>query len=116
MRKSLLIFMSLVSVIFTKAQTLTGMVVDESGSPVSFATVALLQLSDSAFVSGAVTDEEGKFALAADPRGGLLKVSCVGYDTQYREPADCITIILKQAAIMVEGVVVKGSRPVYHMD
>ena len=116
MRKSLLIFMSLVSVIFTKAQTLTGMVVDESGSPVSFATVALLQLSDSAFVSGAVTDEEGKFALAADPRGGLLKVSCVGYDTQYREPADCITIILKQTAIMVDSVVVKGSRPVFRMD
>ncbi|MBR6963002.1 MAG: TonB-dependent receptor family protein [Prevotella sp.] len=116
MKKSLLIFLLLVSVLCSKAQTLTGMVVDESGSPVSFATVALLQSSDSAFVSGAVTDDAGKFALAADPRGGLLKVSCVGYDTQYREPAEGMTVILQQAAIMVEGVVVKGSRPVYRMD
>ena len=102
--------------VVSDADSIRGAVVDAEGNAVPFATVALLQSSDSAFVSGAVTDDAGKFALAADPRGGLLMVSCVGYDTQYCEPSDGMTVILKQTAIMVEGVVVKGSRPVYRMD
>lgn len=116
MRKGLLFAIMIVASVCVKAQTLTGMVVDESGLPISFATVSVLQLPDSSFVRGCVTDDAGLFSIEANSKEDLLKVSSVGYDTHYEEPSDSMTIILRQTAMTIDGVVVKGSRPVYRMD
>ena len=63
-------------------QNLVGHITDENGEPMPFVNVMLLSLPDSTFVQGAVTDEQGTFHLPTDKNDGLLKVSCVGYQTQ----------------------------------
>ncbi|MBO4565292.1 MAG: outer membrane beta-barrel protein [Bacteroidaceae bacterium] len=72
---------------FAKTNDLSGKVIDEKGQPLPFANVVLLSLPDSAFVQGAVTDEQGAFLLVCKlDREGFLKVSCVGYETVYTAP------------------------------
>ena len=75
--------------------------------------VVLLSLPDSAFVQGTVTDEDGQFSLVADKSGGVLRVSSVGYVTQYLSvtAASGLAVQLKEDAQMLGEVVVAGHRP-----
>jgi len=61
--------------------TITGKVVSDSTlSPVSFASVALLNASDSTLLTGVITDDGGKFLLNNIPYGKYnLKITYVGY-------------------------------------
>ena len=92
-------------------QNLTGRVTDENGEPMPFVNVVLLSLPDSAFVQGAVTDEQGTFHLLTDQRDGLLKASCVGYQTQYAEAANGLTLQMAMDSQMLGEVVVKSQLP-----
>jgi ferric enterobactin receptor len=67
----------------TESGSITGVIVDDStSSPVSFASVALLSEKDSAVVTGAITNDLGKFEFVNIPYGIYkLKVSFVGYKT-----------------------------------
>jgi len=67
----------------TENGTITGVIVDNStSSPVSFASVALLNEADSALVTGVITNDLGKFKFDNIPYGKYsLKVSFVGYKT-----------------------------------
>ena len=69
---------------FAETQDIGGKVIDENGEPLSYVNVVLLSLPDSAFVQGAVTDEQGVFNIVTDKTEGLLKVSSVGYETIYK--------------------------------
>ena len=68
---------------FAQNQNLVGRVTDKNGEAMPFVNVVLLSLPDSTFVQGTVTDEQGTFNMQTDKKEGLLKVSCVGYQTQY---------------------------------
>ena len=63
----------------------TGTIVDPHGMPMEFVNVVLLNPVDSAFVQGATTDHDGRFTIATPETSGILKVSCIGYETQYLE-------------------------------
>lgn len=105
------------------AQTLKGTVTDEQGRPVAYANVVLEERTDSAFISGAVTGEDGTFALnytgktPFQPQRNFLCISSVGYRSAYRDlaSADVGTVRLKADATALQGVTVKGSRPLYRM-
>ena len=101
--------------IATTAATFTGLVVDATGLPVPFANVILMNASDSAFVAGTMTDEEGHFALTGNAAAPLVKVSCLGYKTQLLNAVapDLGTITLEPDATMLGEVVVKGERPTF---
>ena len=62
----------------------TGKVIaDNSGQPVSYASVALLTQKDSAMVSGVITNQDGTFAFKDVPFGDYdIRVSFVGYKSQ----------------------------------
>ena len=62
---------------------LSGTVVDAENRPVAFANIVLLSLPDSLFVQGTTSDEEGCFSMVTTVEQGVLKVSCVGYETQW---------------------------------
>ena len=78
-------------VAFGKAPDLNGKVLDEKGEPMPFVNVVMLSLPDSAFVQGAMTDDQGVFQIVTAKDGALLKVSCVGYQTQYLKATPGIT-------------------------
>ena len=90
-RKLLLMALSMCCVSIAFAQDrrvkVTGEVADyETNEPVIAATVQLLSLPDSTFVTGATTDLKGQFELEQRMSLGnyLLKVSFVGYGDDYR--------------------------------
>ena len=92
-----------------------GKVIDEKGEPMEFVNVVLLSLPDSAFVQGAVTDEQGMFRIVTDKSDGLLKVTCLGYETQYVKAADGLIIRMKEDAQMLGEVVVESQLPKTHV-
>ena len=63
------------------AQNIIGKVMNTKGEPLAFANVVLLNRTDSAFVKGAVSGEDGSFAIDSSCNGGIIKVTSVGYKT-----------------------------------
>ena len=105
------VMMSVMSFARTRTPDFGGRVVDEDGNPLPFVNVVLLTPTDSAFVEGAITDEQGMFKITTAVTGGLLKVSSIGYETLYLRAADALTIRMKEDAQLLGEVVVKAMRP-----
>ena len=100
--------------------TVSGTVLDkEDDSPIMQATVQLLSLPDSAMVVGNVTDNNGRFSLAARPGKYVLKVSYVGYlshmkDYQLTASKPTLNvgkIALASDAIMLKEAVITAEAP-----
>ena len=89
MRKFILIILltsvcSLLS--FAQKGTIKGFVTDSILlERIDYATVRLINLPDSSFVSGAVTNENGEFSIKANPGKYLLDISFLGYQTYKRD-------------------------------
>ena len=109
------LMMALVAVLTASAATFTGTVVDETGGPVPFANVVLLDAIDSAFVAGTMTDDDGHFSLEGNASQPIIKVSCLGYKSQLIQAShtDLGTMALEPDATMLGEVVVKGERPAF---
>ncbi|MDF9798290.1 outer membrane receptor protein involved in Fe transport [Catalinimonas alkaloidigena] len=83
MLKNLLsLFLCLLSSQLVLAQgSVSGQVLDaESGTPLEFTTVSLLQGADSTLITGGYTDSEGKFTIEAKPGLYMIKLQFVSYD------------------------------------
>ncbi len=100
---------------FAKTHDLEGKVIDAQGEPLPFVNVVLLSLPDSAFVQGAMTDEQGIYKIVTDINEGLLKISSIGYQTQYIQATNGLTIRLEEDSKMLSEVVVKGTLPKTHV-
>ena len=94
-----------------KSPDVGGTVIDEKGEPMPFVNVVLLSLPDSAFVQGAMTDDQGHFEIVTQKNGALLKVSCIGYQTQYLNASTGLTIQMQEDALLLGEVVVKSQLP-----
>ena len=100
-----------------------GTIIDETGQPIAYANVALLNPVDSTLLNGGVSNESGYFAIPApsnlSPNGAaeplLLKISFVGYKTVYKrcENPEIGTIQMQPAQYTIKGVQVKGHRLLY---
>ena len=92
---------------------LIGRVIDTHHRPVDFANVALLNVQDSCFITGGVTNENGQFVIPCEARKAIVKVSCVGYNTYYNiySTGKIGSITLKEATMNLQKVVVKATRP-----
>lgn len=107
----LIIFLGLCSSLM--AQSVHGIVVDATGSPLSFVNIVELSQVDSTFIGGTVSQADGTFMLEKVKSGNLIKASYTGYDTQYvnytGQPV--ITFKLKECDTMLGEVVVKSHLP-----
>ena len=97
----------------TMAQNITGKVMDAKGEPLAFANVVLLNRTDSAFVKGAVSGEDGGFVIDSSGNGGIIKVTSVGYKTVCKDcTGENVGIIkMEEDSKMLGEVVVKSSLP-----
>ena len=95
------------------AQNITGKVMNTKGEPLAFANVVLLNRTDSAFVKGAVSGEDGSFAIDSSCNGGIIKVTSVGYKTICMDcTGENVGIIkMEEDSKMLGEVVVKSSLP-----
>ena len=96
------------------AQNITGKVMNTKGEPLAFANVVLLNRTDSAFVKGAVSGEDGSFVIDSSCNGGIIKVTSVGYKTVCKDcTGENVGIIkMEEDSETLGEVVVKSSRPV----
>ncbi len=92
---------------------MVGRIVDTHHRPVDFANVALLNVRDSSFITGGVTNENGQFVIPCEAGKAIVRVSCVGYQTvsTLYNIGKIGTITLKEATMNLQKVVVKAVRP-----
>ena len=92
-----------------------GRIVDNKGQPVEYANISLL--SDSTFINGSVSNENGDFVIPCQVQRITLKVTCIGYKTVTRNVSvgEIGTITLQPETYTIGGVVVKGEIPQYKM-
>lgn len=94
------------------AQTTVGKLVDEQQNPLPYANVVALSLPDSAFVSGAVSKDDGTFTIDTQNNGRLLRITSMGYKTLYRKvSADLGVIKMEPEARILGETVVKSQMP-----
>ena len=121
MKRIVFVMIALVMALFmpmnalAKTQDWGGRVIDEKGEPMPFVNVVLLSLPDSAFVQGAMTDEQGVFKIVTDVNDGMFKVTSVGYQTLYIKAGQDLTIQMKEDTQLLSEVVVKGQLPKTHV-
>ncbi len=111
---ALMAAMMMTIIAFAKTQDWGGRVINEKGEPMPFVNVVLLSLPDSAFVQGAMTDEQGVFKIVTDVNQGLFKVTCMGYQTLYVNASQNLTIQMKEDTQILGEVVVKSQLPKTH--
>lgn len=114
-------FLSIVLIILpltTKGQDISGCIVDEMLQPLPFANVVLLNRTDSSYVTGTVTHDDGTFVLATNYVDGLLKVSSVGYMTKFLEvkQGNLGHIQLPADTFALGEIVVKGHKPIVRRE
>ena len=82
------IFFTFCLSLFAHSQiNIQGVVKDESGNPVEFATVALLSNSDSTLVKGVLTNEKGLYLIDLVLTGNYkIMTSYLGYESVYTDP------------------------------
>ena len=102
----------LIMAVGVKAQTISGLLIDEQHKPLPYANV-ILQTVDSVFLSGTMTGLDGKFELALHEKAKLINFSYVGYTTVVQEISknELGTIQLFPDAQLLGEVVVKAYLP-----
>jgi len=108
MRKILLLFAMFMGFSFlaiSQTRTITGTVLDETGAPVPFATVAIKGTS-----FGVSADDEGQFSIQAEPSATLV-VSATGFIAkEVAASSSPLTIMLvKSGSDVIEEVVVTAT-------
>ncbi|MFY0653657.1 MAG: TonB-dependent receptor [Cyclobacteriaceae bacterium] len=98
---------------------LTGQIVDAGNSqPLEYATVAILNPTDSSLISGGITDESGKFQLSTSPGSVLVKAQFLSYDDSYskleipqnEQSYDMGRVNLKTSLSQLDEVIVTGEQ------
>lgn len=99
---------------------ISGRVMESETSGAAFASVTILNVSDSVMVKGAITDEDGNYSLRQVPEGRyLIAISSVGFEKVYLDPIDYESsqslvlpeIRLHEASLALGEVVVTAQRP-----
>lgn len=114
--KSLILTLINIFVSFSAHAQITGTVLGENSHPLGYANVALYSLPDSAFITGTITNEFGKYVFAkVDNIGSIyLKVSAIGYVAQYVHPILNKQIIkLNPNEYSLGEVVISGQRELF---
>lgn len=121
MKKFLILGFSLAFSLSSLSQTNVSGTVYSQEEPASFATVLLLEKSDSSLAKGSISDIDGKFDLVQVLAGKyLIKISSVGYkdaffdiDVERDTPLDMGKLIIEEDAERLDEVVVKATRPLF---
>ncbi|TXE06468.1 outer membrane beta-barrel family protein [Algoriphagus aquimarinus] len=123
-----LLIQILLSVWVTSAfsqEIIQGKVIDLQSNKVSYANVLLLNVPDSTFIKGAITDESGVFTFTNIPKGNyFIETSFLGYTKAYSpvfnfsgmEKHDLDPITLTEEASNLEEVTISASRPLFEME
>ena len=88
------------------AKTIKGGVTDSKGEPMPFVTISVLA-QDSSLITGAITDDDGKYEVEVNASKYIIQASYVGYHTAYGGP----DFILREEAEQLKEFEVKAKKP-----
>ena len=117
MKRLILFLVVCLVAVVSNAQGISGRVIDEQSQPMPFANVVLLNRTDSVFIVGAVTKDDGTFTIETEKQDGLLKVTSIGYILRYidAQQGNVGDIQMQPDTQMLGEVVVKGHVPQFQM-
>ena len=94
---------------------LIGRVLDDKGEPMEFVNIALLNVKDSSYVNGGVSNLSGDFVIPTDQQQVIARFSYVGYKTQYKRvnAGRMGNIRLFRDAYTLNRVMVKAYKPLF---
>ena len=101
---------------------ITGTIVEEAnGKGIPFVNVGLFRQADSVFVSGAASDDKGKFELVAPNGDYRLQVSAIGFQTFEQDLSvtcnqDLGQLKLKEGSTKLNEVTVTEKRPLFAVE
>ena len=102
---------------------ITGTIVEETnGKGIPFVNIGLFRQADSVFVSGAASDDKGKFELQAVPNGDYrLQVSAIGFQTFEQDLSvmgnqDLGQLKLKEGSTKLSEVTITEKRPLFAVE
>ena len=97
--------------------------------PIPYANIAMMRATDTTFLRGAITDEQGVFSINNDTIATVLRLSAVGYETRFvavpntRDGGptglgkiDMGTLVMQEGAMLLDVVKVTEKRPLYTVD
>ena len=101
---------------------ITGTIVEEAnGKAIPFVNVGLFRQADSVFVSGAASDDKGRFELLAPNGDYRLQVSAIGFQTfeqllTVKGNQDLGKLKLSEGAMKLSEVVIAEKRPLFAVE
>lgn len=104
---------------------ITGHLEDENNSPLPYANLVLMNLSDSSFVQGTLSDETGKYIFRNISDGSyFIRTSAIGFKTMSQalkiDPASGTIDLGSQALLedikQLEAVVVQADKPLFEKE
>ena len=88
------------------AENVKGKVTDAQGNPMPFVTISVLA-QDSTLLTGAITDDEGRYNIEVPARTFLIQASYIGYHTAFGGP----DFVLQEESERLAEVEVKAKKP-----
>ena len=101
---------------------ITGTIVEEAnGKSIPFVNVGLFRQTDSVFVSGAASDDKGRFELLAPNGDYRLQISAIGFQTyeqelQVKGNQDLGNLKLKEGSTKLNEVTITEKRPLFAVE
>ena len=108
-------FLFMLIPLWAMGQSITGQIVDEKSNPIPSVNCVLLS-SDSVFITGSISGNEGRFTIPAQSgMDYILSISCIGYESisQACKAGNIGTIILKENTQTLSEVAIVGKRIKY---
>ena len=106
--------------------TIRGKLIDiKDNSPLMYANVSMINSSDSIFLYGTITDENGIFKIKKADKGTFIRITAVGYQSTIVQVEnakrnghyyDIGTIGIKTEATLLNEVQVVAEKPLFSMD
>ncbi len=109
----------------TNQPTVKGQIMDAgTKEPLEYATVGIMNPQDSSMITGGITDEKGRFALAVAPGNYWVKVSFVSYQTQIIKDvqvqagsgASLGKIMISENSQVLDAIEITGKRSQMELD
>ena len=91
---------------------LSGRIINESGQPIAYASISLLSLGDSTFLTGGVSNEAGDFVIPCKETKVIARITCIGYKKIEKtySVGNIGEIRMQPDNYALKGIEVKGSK------
>lgn len=114
-----------VNILFAQSDktVITGKLIDPEGEPVTSASVAIYDSTETDIITGKASDESGEFEIELDPGSYVLKITYVSYGSVIQsfevaggDVLDLGEIEMKPTPQNLDEVVIRGERSQMEMD